>query len=238
MSTRSSPRKALPLKAVGTRSSRRLRGNKEDDDDDEWQAVPEEWLNGDEDSKTLRVNGKRGATREYTKATWEDGSEISELTELTEESGKSKPEDDGEDEDEDEDEERKTEKQPVEEEKGQAVLEPSLVPVDYRGLEEQPLPEGFVEWETVRSLIFIQSEFLVKFRLSQICVTLYEWEHIAERFEKATHYTEKALYKVLVNSIVPVVTEELRVPPFYVTTCTNTDFIFSNLRGSRNLFRR
>ena len=45
----------------------------------------------------------------------------------------------------------------------------------------------------------------------QICVTLFEWKHIAERFAKATHYLEKALYKVLVNTIVPAVTEELRV---------------------------
>jgi hypothetical protein len=45
----------------------------------------------------------------------------------------------------------------------------------------------------------------------QICVTLYEWEHIAERFEKATHYAEKALLKVLVHDIIPVVAEQLRV---------------------------
>jgi hypothetical protein len=45
----------------------------------------------------------------------------------------------------------------------------------------------------------------------QICVTLQEWEHIAERFAKATHYVEKALHKILVNEIVPNVTEELRV---------------------------
>ncbi|KAF9533716.1 hypothetical protein CPB83DRAFT_405954 [Crepidotus variabilis] len=62
---------------------------------------------------------------------------------------------------------------------------------DEPGLEPEPQPDGFVEWET-------------------ICVTLYEWEHISEQFEKATHYTEKALYKVLVNEIVPFVTEELR----------------------------
>ncbi|CAA7268161.1 unnamed protein product [Cyclocybe aegerita] len=55
----------------------------------------------------------------------------------------------------------------------------------------QESPEDFVEWET-------------------ICATLYEWERIAERFQNATHYTEKALYKVLVNQIVPAVTEELR----------------------------
>ena len=47
----------------------------------------------------------------------------------------------------------------------------------------------------------------------QICVTLNEWEHIAERFEKATHYLEKALYKMLTQHIVPNVTAELRVRP-------------------------
>ncbi|KAF4614064.1 hypothetical protein D9613_007673 [Agrocybe pediades] len=59
---------------------------------------------------------------------------------------------------------------------------------------DQELPQdqqNFVEWET-------------------ICSTLYEWEHIAERFEKATHYNEKALYKRLVNDIVPFVTQELK----------------------------
>ncbi|TFY50123.1 hypothetical protein EVG20_g11707, partial [Dentipellis fragilis] len=52
-------------------------------------------------------------------------------------------------------------------------------------------PDGFIEWETV-------------------CVTLFEWEHIAERFEKATHYAEKALYKVLSQHLVPAITTELR----------------------------
>lgn len=42
-------------------------------------------------------------------------------------------------------------------------------------------------------------------------MTLYEWEHVAKRFEKATHYTEKALYKVLAVDIVPVITAELKV---------------------------
>lgn len=42
-------------------------------------------------------------------------------------------------------------------------------------------------------------------------MTLYEWEHVAERFEKATHYAEKALYKVLTVDVVPAVTAELKV---------------------------
>ncbi|KAF7773311.1 hypothetical protein Agabi119p4_5478 [Agaricus bisporus var. burnettii] len=51
--------------------------------------------------------------------------------------------------------------------------------------------DAFIEWET-------------------ICVTLEEWEHITERFENATHYLEKALYKFLTNEIVPEITETLR----------------------------
>ncbi|EPQ54130.1 hypothetical protein GLOTRDRAFT_139515 [Gloeophyllum trabeum ATCC 11539] len=53
------------------------------------------------------------------------------------------------------------------------------------------LPADFVEWEA-------------------ICVTLYEWEHVAEQFAGSNHYAEKALYKRLVNDIVPAVTAELR----------------------------
>lgn len=34
---------------------------------------------------------------------------------------------------------------------------------------------------------------------------------MAERFEKATHYTEKALFKVLTVDIVPVIVAELKV---------------------------
>jgi hypothetical protein len=49
---------------------------------------------------------------------------------------------------------------------------------------------------------------------AKLCVTLYEWEHIAEQWQTATHYTEKALYKVLTKFIVPDVTEMLRVRVF------------------------
>ena len=38
-----------------------------------------------------------------------------------------------------------------------------------------------------------------------------EWEHIVERFENATHYSEKALYKLLKNHIVPGVVADLQV---------------------------
>lgn len=49
---------------------------------------------------------------------------------------------------------------------------------------------------------------------AQICVTLNDWEHICERFEGATHYAEKALYKLLSQHIVPAIVAELRVSIF------------------------
>lgn len=58
--------------------------------------------------------------------------------------------------------------------------------------------------------------------LSKIAVTLYEWEHVAERFEKATHYTEKALHKVLTVDVVPVIVAELKA-------CRDVEFICHNL---------
>ncbi|KAJ7052485.1 hypothetical protein C8F01DRAFT_1065667 [Mycena amicta] len=61
---------------------------------------------------------------------------------------------------------------------------------DRNGIENDKSPDP-VEWET-------------------ICVTLHDWEHISARFEGGTHYTEKSLYKVLTQHIVPVITDELR----------------------------
>ncbi|KAG6825696.1 hypothetical protein H0H92_002791 [Tricholoma furcatifolium] len=199
-----SPKKGSPKKppppprATGVRSSRRLRG---DEEEDEWQSVPEEWLNDDEESKPSKgTKAKASRAKESEKTGLEDGdSDISELTELSEDSEEEKDDEDqdggdGEDEGEggDEDEQQEEESHQVKEEVVQSLPETPAEPVDRQKLQEQPvLPEGFIEWET-------------------ICVTLYEWEHIAERFEKATHYTEKSLYKVLVNTIVPVITEELR----------------------------
>ena len=74
-------------------------------------------------------------------------------------------------------------------------------------------PEDFVEWETVR---FFSPGFVDGFDDSmdmQLCVTLNDWEHICERFEGATHYAEKALYKLLSQHIVPAIVAELRVSP-------------------------
>ncbi|KAG5641076.1 hypothetical protein DXG03_006066 [Asterophora parasitica] len=168
----------------GTRLSARLRGR---EDEDEWQSVPEEWLNGE----GKKVNGERnGAPAVHGEKTGleSDGSEISDLTELSD-SGEGEGDND---QDEGEQAPEAAEEQPKEEEAQPQLTEAPAVLVDDRELDPPPvLPADFIEWET-------------------ICVTLYEWEHIAERFEKATHYTEKALYKVLTRDIVPVITEELR----------------------------
>lgn len=57
----------------------------------------------------------------------------------------------------------------------------------------------------------------------QICSTLSEWECITERFENATHYSEKALCKLLKNHIVPAVVADLRVGQL-----NGVCFLFSN----------
>ncbi|KAK7051068.1 hypothetical protein VNI00_005180 [Paramarasmius palmivorus] len=164
--TRNSSSSSRPL---GTRISARLRGAQEDDD--EWQAIPAEWLDkkdededdGDEDEDKTGL----------------DSSALSDLTELSDA-------DNEDDVEEEEEREEETEEDDDDEGAAEEVNEPKV-----EEPEEPALPEGFVEWET-------------------ICVTLYEWEHIAERWQNATHYAEKALYKVLTKHIVPVIVEELR----------------------------
>ncbi|KAI0759560.1 hypothetical protein BD413DRAFT_487618 [Trametes elegans] len=73
--------------------------------------------------------------------------------------------------------------------------EAEAVPEPVEKHEDEPpvpaLPADFVEWEA-------------------IAVTLPEWEHVADRFANATHYLEKALYKVLSQSVVPYVVEEMK----------------------------
>jgi hypothetical protein len=94
--------------------------------------------------------------------------------------------------------------QPLEEVEPEEEIEP-----------EWRVPDDFVEWETVRAF---SAECAGAFDNSvsvQICVTLHEWEHICERFEGATHYAEKALYKLLSQHIVPAIVAELQVSIFF-----------------------
>ncbi|KAJ3890976.1 hypothetical protein GG344DRAFT_48286 [Lentinula edodes] len=155
-SNRKSSTRTSSARPLGTRQSARLRGS----DDDEWQAIPDEWLQNDEDGDMEeKGKDKRGSP------SLRSVSSISELTELSEEEEIPTPA-----------EETRIKEEPVSPDKSQ---------------ENVSMTQEFVEWET-------------------IAVTLFEWEHIAERWQNATHYSEKALCKVLKNHIVPIITEELR----------------------------
>ncbi|KAF9493388.1 hypothetical protein BDN71DRAFT_1508624 [Pleurotus eryngii] len=105
---------------------------------------------------------------------------ISDLTELSEESPSEHPSPDH---DHDAEEE---EEPPVQE----PIQEPEEL-LEVTGKNEAPeCPADFIEWET-------------------IAVTLDEWEHVADPFTQAGHYSEKALRKVL-NVIAPIIIEQLR----------------------------
>lgn len=109
--------------------------------------------------------------------------------------------------------------QPSEEVEPEEEIEPEWHP-----------PDDFVEWETVRVFFSVDCTGGLDDSLSaQICVTLYDWEHICERFEGATHYTEKALYKLLSQHIAPEIIAELRVSHF-LTRCLRTRFEQKHIR--------
>lgn len=182
-------RPLTPRRPSGIRLSARLRGTLAED---EWQEVPEEWL-----SPTAQ-DGEEGEEKTPLKAKARlktglesDEDSVSDLTELSEDDdtneGDAQEEADGEE-----------DKEPgVKDEESEAEFVPvpdkpnGKVDIDEEDEEPPSLPEGFVEWET-------------------ICITLEEWESFPEQFEKATHYAEKSLYKVLTQSIVPEITAELR----------------------------
>ena len=241
----SPPRRSSPRRPMGTRMSARLWGGVTEGDD-EWQEIPDEWLNerGERGgtSGSERLDGEaemdqssdpdlrpepepeavpdpdKDAPRAKT-GLESDDDDVSELTELTEISPpatvlvshsntkKARKKGAGS--------RRKTSRtkrgtlvvedsvdiaQPDEEVEPEEEIEPEWRP-----------PEDFVEWETVR---FFSADFAGVFDNSvrmQICVTLNDWEHICERFEGATHYTEKALFKLLSQHIVPAIVAELQV---------------------------
>ncbi|KAF9000745.1 hypothetical protein BDQ17DRAFT_1281976 [Cyathus striatus] len=143
---------------LGTRLSARLRGVQ----GEEWQPIPEEWLNdNDEDGVKPKATTKTGLES--------DEDNISDLTELSEES--------------------RDKSHPPADSKSEPVSDSEKA--EKQANVNDNIPNNFVEWET-------------------ICVTLDDWEHIAENFEKASYYLEKALYKKLSTEIVPYVTEKLR----------------------------
>ncbi|KAG1883514.1 hypothetical protein F4604DRAFT_296046 [Suillus subluteus] len=175
-------------RSKSTNASARLRGNLADD---EWQEVPDEWLSPSAHDGTEGEEKTPPKAKTRLKTGLEsDEDSVSDLTELSED-------DDTDEGDTQEEADAEEDEEPnVKDEESEADSVP--VPdkpngkIDYEEDDELPsLPEGFIEWET-------------------ICITLEEWENFPEQFEKATHYAEKSLYKVLTQSIVPAITAELR----------------------------
>ncbi len=230
-------RRSSPQRPMGTRMSARLRGVTQGDE--EWQEIPDEWLNelgeaeedgGASGSERLDGDAEMGQSSDpdprpelepdhdtdvhRTKTGLEsDDDDVSELTQLTEISPpatvlvfhpktKAAPKKGG-------GSSRKTSRT----KRGTLVVDDSVdlvQPVEEVEPEFRP-PEDFVEWETVR---VFSVDFVGGFddRMGmQICVTLNDWEHICECFKGATHYAEKALYKLLSQRIVPTIIAELRV---------------------------
>lgn len=215
----SPPRRASPRHTLGTRMSARLRGVIQADDG--WQEIPDDWLKegveendgasaseqsekDDDKEAEMGVNSEpdpeldldpepepdADTDAKLAKTGLEsDDDAVSELTELSEITPPAtvvatRPKS------------RRGSKKgggsriKLSRSKGKTLT------IDASMLEDEIEPdwrphEDFIEWET-------------------ICVTLYEWEHICERFEGATHYAEKALYKLLSQHIVPSITAELR----------------------------
>lgn len=185
-------------KSTGIRISARLRGAAVEDD--EWQEVPDEWLAlsdthknyvNDPPSTPLPSGKKRMKTGLES-----DGSSISELTELS---------DGGDD-------AVGLERDVTD----KHAVDSTPAEVEGEGQQDQVAsspspPDDFVEWETVSIALPGVPNQSSSDLPKQICVTLEEWESIGKQFEKATHYAERALHKILSQSIVPVVIAELRV---------------------------
>jgi hypothetical protein len=134
--SKSSGMGSSPTRPLGTRISARLRGAQ----GDEWQPVPEEWLN--EGAIGTQVNGGQASgsvKKPFPKTGLESDEEsVSDLTELSEFS-EGKETDANAEALKDEDEDTNVRMVDVE----------MPVPTDDRVEEVPILPEGFVEWETV-----------------------------------------------------------------------------------------
>ncbi|KZT57903.1 hypothetical protein CALCODRAFT_508475 [Calocera cornea HHB12733] len=180
-----SPARSPPKpRVLGIRQSTRLRGKT-----DEWQEIPEEWLAEDgapgAEGET-QVNGN-GSGR---KRALEDDDD-SELTELSDEEG-------GAEKEKDEDVEMKDAEELVKQDQADTTAPssslsspPATPPPPSNPVNPVEAPTDFIEWET-------------------IAVTLFQWTHIAERFEKSTNKDERAFHTLLVEDVVPRVLAELK----------------------------
>lgn len=200
----------LSSRVVGTRTSARLRGAQ----DDEWQPIPSDWLNSSVKPKSPKLTPVRTGLES-------DEETISDLTELSEDgdegTSSTAPKTNG-----------------TTHINGDVQKSDSLVSDEMEKDKSLAPPTDFIEWETVSS--FISSDFCQSFIILQICVTLQEWEHFPQQFEHATHYLEKALYKILANEIVPAITHELRVCSFVESLLPSVYmFFFQEIERKREL---
>ncbi|KAF8274826.1 hypothetical protein EI94DRAFT_1768633 [Lactarius quietus] len=175
---------------LGTRMSARLRGANQVED--EWQEIPDEWL-----KERLEKNEDSSAS-EHDKDV--EMGPNSELNPELDPDPETEPDADTDanlaktglesDDDATKFEEGGGNRKKPSQSRGRTLTIDASMPEDEIEPEWRQ-PDDFIEWET-------------------LCVTLCEWEHICERFEGATHYAEKALYKILSQQIVPAITAELR----------------------------
>ena len=101
------------------------------DDEEEWQPIPDDWLNDKDGGDFDRKRFSSGS------------SSLSDLTDLSDKEGEDDAdEDDKDDEEEEEQREEEEQQEEAEEEEEEAPVEETP--------EEYILPEGFIEWETVR----------------------------------------------------------------------------------------
>ncbi|KAG9125436.1 hypothetical protein FRC07_007596 [Ceratobasidium sp. 392] len=193
------------VRVTGTRVSLRLRGAAEqDDEDDNWQAIPDEWK--EKEKKKPHDDDPFGSDSDLTEVDelereLEEDRQRRERLEGKRQSGRrkglrgkvgKKVEVEVKDEKADAEDEQKEDEASGSDESKRAsmpirlhvapLVDPMLPP---------PLPPGFIEWETV-------------------CATLQDWEAFPARFEKATHPNEKAFRNFLNNVLVPAVTTSLR----------------------------
>ncbi|PFH53210.1 hypothetical protein AMATHDRAFT_1625 [Amanita thiersii Skay4041] len=166
---------------MGTRVSARLRGAQQD----EWQPIPNEWM-GDH-ARQPRSDAKNS----LFKTGLESDDSFSDLTELSEDAEPLSVDP----------------KAVAPEAKADNPKQSGNVRF-YDKDSRESLTTHFVEWETVGTTWSLHE--VTNVFVQQICSTLYDWEHISERFQNATHYNEKALYKYLVNEVVPITAERQR----------------------------
>ncbi|KAJ2918442.1 hypothetical protein MD484_g1915, partial [Candolleomyces efflorescens] len=152
-STRSSQRQesksaggSKAFKPTGVRMSARLRGFQEDDD---WQPVPEEWLETDGSSKSAKTKTRTGLES--------DAESISDLTELS---------DDEERQDMSSKDAEEEEEEPEEEKPAKPSAKDQLEDEERDEPQNEPNPSSFIEWETLCVTIVEWEQFPERFAKS------------------------------------------------------------------------